>query len=118
MKIEITNVGLLDLTPCYAPCYASRKPVRQWSLELPISGKPADNVAVIEAYREWLTRTQLPKILFYAHPGTIINPQDLAWCREKLANLHTVDIGDGLHFLQEDNPDLIGTELSKWHATL
>ncbi len=100
------------------PGIASRKAVRQWPLEVPISGKPADNVAVIEAYREWLTRTQLPKILFYGSPGAIITTRELAWCREKLANLHTVDIGDGLHFLQEDNPDLIGAELSKWHAAL
>ena len=73
---------------------------------------------VIEAYQEWLTQTQLPKVLFHASPGAIIKTPELAWCREKLANLHTVDIGDGLHFLQEDNPDLIGAELSKWHAAL
>ena len=33
-------------------------------------------------------------------------------------NLQTVDIGNGHHSIQEDNPDLIGLELSKWYATL
>ena len=97
---------------------ASRKSVRQWPMEVPISGKPADNVAVIQAYNAWLTQTQLPKILFHGSPGAIITPPDVAWCRDNLANLHTVDIGDGIHFIQEDNPDLIGAELSKWHAAL
>ena len=100
------------------PTVASRKAVRQWPLEVPISGKPADNVAVIDAYREWLTRTELPKLLFYASPGAIIGADDVAWCREHLSNLHAVDIGDGIHFVQEDNPELIGSELAKWHASL
>jgi len=100
------------------PNIASRKAVRQWPREVPISGSPADNVAVIKAYGEWLTRTKLPKILFHGSPGIIIRPQEVAWCRENMANLQTVDIGDGLHFIQEDNPHLIGAELAKWQAAL
>jgi haloalkane dehalogenase len=100
------------------PTVASRRAVRQWPLEVPISGKPADNVAVIEAYRDWLTRTEIPKLLFYCHPGAIIGDAQVAWCREHLPNLRAVDIGDGIHFVQEDHPDLIGAELSRWYATL
>jgi haloalkane dehalogenase len=100
------------------PTVASRKAVRQWPLEVPISGKPADNVAVIDSYRDWLTQTELPKLLFYANPGAIIRADDVTWCRENMSNLETVDIGDGIHFVQEDNPELIGSELAKWHAAL
>jgi haloalkane dehalogenase len=32
------------------PSIASRKAVRQWPLEIPIDGKPADNMAAIKAY--------------------------------------------------------------------
>ena len=78
----------------------------------------ADNVAVIEAYRDWLTRTEIPKLLFHASPGGIIQAEGVAWCREQLSNLDTVDIGEGIHFVQEDNPELIGSELAKWHAAL
>ena len=37
---------------------------------------------------------------------------------ENLANLDIVDLGDGIHFLQETHPETIGTELSKWYARL
>jgi haloalkane dehalogenase len=100
------------------PTVASRKAVRQWPREIPIDGKPADNAAIVEAFGDWLTRTELPKLLFHGNPGTIIRKEEVEWCRENLANLQIVDIGDGYHFIQEDNPDLIGAELSKWYATL
>jgi len=29
-----------------------------------------------------------------------------------------VDIGRGLHYLQEDNPHLIGAELANWYKSL
>ncbi len=40
------------------------------------------------------------------------------WTKQNLKNLKTVDIGAGIHFLQEDNPDLIGSELADWYKTL
>ena len=100
------------------PTVASRKPVRQWPLEVPIAGKPADNTAVINAYREWLTKTAIPKLLFHAHPGAIIDADAATWCQDNMSNLSTVDIGEGIHFVQEDNPELIGTELANWYDAL
>ena len=32
------------------------------------------------------------------------------------SKLHYVD--EGIHFLQEDHPDLIGSELASWYRTL
>ena len=96
----------------------SRKPVRQWPLEIPIDGKPADMRAVVSDYSRWLQETELPKLLFYASPGGIIEATTLAWCRENLPNLQTVDIGEGIHFVQEDNPHLIGEELANWYQAL
>jgi haloalkane dehalogenase len=100
------------------PTVSSRKAVRQWPREIPIEGKPADNAATMGAYSDWLTSTEVPKILLYVNPGVGITETDVAWCRENMANLETVDIGDGLHFIQEDSPDVIGTELSDWYASL
>ena len=40
------------------------------------------------------------------------------WSIQNLKNLKTVDIGAGTHFLQEDNPDMIGSELAAWYKTL
>ena len=40
------------------------------------------------------------------------------WSKQNLKNLKTVDIGMGIHFLQEDNPHLIGSELANWYQSL
>jgi len=100
------------------PTVASRKAVRQWPAEVPLDGSPADNATVVEAYREWLTRTEVPKLLFHGNAGVAIKDAEVAWCRENLSNLEVVDLGDGIHFLQETHPEKIGRALSKWYAGL
>ncbi|RMH87866.1 MAG: haloalkane dehalogenase, partial [Calditrichaeota bacterium] len=35
-----------------------------------------------------------------------------------LKNLHSVDIGRGIHYLQEDNPHGIGEAVAKWYQRL
>lgn len=100
------------------PTVASRRAVRQFPKEVPFNGKPADNYAVVMAFREWLTRTSIPKILFYGDDGVAIKAPEVTWCRENLSNLQVVDLGTGKHFLQETHPDTIGRELSAWYATL
>jgi haloalkane dehalogenase len=100
------------------PTIASREAVLQWPRELPLDGKPADNATVVEAYRQWLTATEVPKLLFYGNSGVAIKEAEVAWCRENLANLDTVDLGNAIHFVQETHPDTIGTELSKWYTKL
>lgn len=97
---------------------ASRKAIRQWPREIPLDGRPADNSAVVEAYRRWLTQTDIPKLLFYGDEGVAIKDPEVAWCRENLANLDTVDLGNGKHFLQETHPHTIGAELSAWYDRL
>ena len=96
----------------------SRKPIRQWPLEIPIDGKPANMLEVISSYSKKLQNSNVPKLLFYADPGGIIDAKGLEWCKENLKNLKTVDIGEGMHYLQEDNPHLIGEELAKWYKSL
>ena len=100
------------------PSIDSRKPVRQWPCEIPIDGKPADVHEAVDEYSRWLQETDLPKLLFYASPGGIIDAPTLAWCRKSFPNLETVDIGDGIHFIQEDNPHLIGEKLAEWYQEL
>jgi haloalkane dehalogenase len=97
---------------------ASRRPLREFPRELPLDGVPADNAAVVEAYVEWLTQTDVPKLLFYGNAGVAIKEAEVAWCREHLSNLDIVDLGDAIHFVQETHPDTIGTELSRWYARL
>jgi len=36
------------------------------------------------------------------------------WCKVNLKNLETFDVGQGIHFLQEDHPEAIGNALANW----
>jgi haloalkane dehalogenase len=96
----------------------SRKPVRQWPLEIPIDGKPADVHEIISNYSRWLQGSDLPKLLFHGTPGGIIDAKTLASCVDELKNLTIIDIGPGIHYLQEDNPHRIGEELARWYQGL
>ncbi len=96
----------------------SRKAVWRWPNEVPIEGEPKDVTEAVTAYHEWLKRSDVPKLLFHAQPGALIPAPAVDWCRQNLKNLKMVDIGPGIHFLQEDNPHLIGEELGKWYQRL
>ena len=96
----------------------SRKPVWRWPNEIPIAGEPQEVVDAVSSYNQWLQQSDLPKLLFYGTPGALVSPQMVEWTKLNLQNLDTVDIGPGIHFLQEDNPDLIGAELAKWYGKL
>ena len=98
--------------------FASRLPLRQWLREVPIDGQPSDVHEIISNYNQWLQQTNLPKLLLHASPGVIIGDKEVAWCQEHLPNLTTIDVGSGMHFIQEDHPHLIGEELAKWYQDL
>jgi haloalkane dehalogenase len=100
------------------PTLASRKPVRQWPCEIPIDGRPADVHDLVAAYHQWLLETDIPKLLFYAQPGGLITESKASWLKDHFPNLSSVDIGAGLHYLQEDNPHKIGEELAAWYSKI
>ena len=62
-----------------------------------------------------LQESELPKLLFFASPGGLINAKTVEWCIQKLKNLEAINIGAGIHYLQEDNPHQIGLELASWY---
>jgi haloalkane dehalogenase len=95
-----------------------RGPVWRWPQEIPIGGKPADVAAIVEDYSRKLQTSDLPKLLFYGDPGGIIDSKVVSWCEESMKNLKSVNIGRGIHYLQEDNPHLIGRELADWYRRL
>ena len=109
----LTNAEMTYYREPY-PDEASRTPVWRWPNELPVGGEPADVVEAVSAYSDWLQQSELPKLLFHANPGAIIDAPVLEWARTHLKNLETVDLGHGLHFLQEDHPHTIGREVARW----
>ena len=93
---------------------SSREPIYRWANEVPVDGEPADVAAAVGSYHAWLLDSEIPKLFFYATPGAIINEKLAIQYRETLKNARSVDLGPGNHWLQEDHPHLIGSELAKW----
>jgi len=92
----------------------SRKPMWVFPNQLPIAGQPAEVVQAVEERNSWFTATPIPKLLFYATPGCNVREPELAWCRSNLTNFNACSIGEGFHYLMEENPHAIGQELLRW----
>ena len=90
-----------------------RKPVWRWPNELPIEGKPEDVTKAVSEYNQKLQKSNIPKLLIYGEPGALMPKPVIDWCMKNLSNLKTVNIGGGIHYLQEDNPHAIGLEIAK-----
>src|SRR3989442_1093931 len=95
------------------PDRESRRPLWRWPNEIPIEGAPADVHEIVQAYSEWLGKSPLPKLLLWAQPGAIMR-ELRGWCEENIANLRSVQVGAGVHFLQEDDPHGIGEAIREW----
>lgn len=96
------------------PSPEDRAPLWRWPQEIPIAGEPADVATLLRANQTALARSPIAKLLLYAHPGAVIGPTEVAWCRSTLTNLTAVDLGEGIHFLPEDHPTAIGQALTLW----
>jgi haloalkane dehalogenase len=96
------------------PTRESRQPVAMWPREIPISGEPADMHSEISQNYEWFQTVSIPKLFLYAEPGVIFNNTNAAEIKDRVANLDTVFIGKGKHYVQEDEPDAIGRAISSW----
>ena len=96
------------------PTIGSRKPVRTWPTQIPINGKPEDVHKIVSAYHEWLKETPVPKLCLYAKPGGLIKKRELEHIRSNFPHTKIVDVGKGIHYLQEDNPHAIGREIAHW----
>ena len=92
----------------------SRLPTLTFPRMLPIGGEPADVTAITTANGEWLAKTELPKLYFYAEPGALNPAPVVDYFKKTLPNLETRFVGAGVHYLQEDQPHVIGKGLSDW----
>lgn len=91
----------------------SRLPTLQWPREIPIEGEPKDVYEIAVENTKWLGESDVPKLLCWAEPGAILRNL-VPWCEENIKNLKSVNIGGGVHFVQEDQPDAIGEAIAEW----
>lgn len=87
----------------------SRWPTLVWPRELPIDGEPADVVAMVEQYGDWLAGSPAPKLFINAEPGALLTGRARDFCRT-WPNQREVSV-KGIHYLQEDSPNEIGQAL-------
>lgn len=121
-KVMIPSMTLRKLTQeemkYYAdpyPTIKSRKPLLKWPLTVPFGGgKPKDVAKAITSWSRWLFETEIPKLLFHVSPGYGIKEKDVEIVKSGMTNLKSIDLGEGIHFIQEDYPHEIGTEIAKW----
>ncbi|TLU70734.1 haloalkane dehalogenase [Lichenicoccus roseus] len=97
---------------------ASREPIWRFPNDLPIAGEPVDVYTMAVAYHDWLLETEVPKLFFWADPGALIPVERAAYYQTRLKACHSVALGEGIHYVQEDHPDLIGREIAGWLTNL
>jgi len=96
------------------PTPESRRPVWRFPNELPIAGEPEDVYALIEDTHRALAESTYSKLLFVGSPGALISPAFAEGFVKGLKNCKVVQLSSGLHYLQEDHPDVIGENVREW----
>ena len=92
----------------------ARRPTLTWPREIPLSGEPADVVAVVRDYADWLMQSETPKLFINADPGAILVGPQRDFCRA-FPNQEEVTVA-GIHFVQEDSPEAIGDAIAEFLA--
>ena len=87
-------------------------PTLSWPRNIPIEGEPADVVAIVEEYGEWLSHSDVPKLFINAEPGALIRGRVRDFVRT-WPNQTEVTV-PGVHFVQEDSPDEIGAAVASF----
>ena len=93
-----------------------RRPMLTWPREIPIDGHPTDVHGIVEDYSSKLATWDVPKLFVNADPGSILVGRAREVCRS-WPNQTEVTV-PGLHFIQEDSADLVGSALTEWYRAV
>ena len=100
------------------PTPESRRPTWRFPNELPIAGHPVDVYATLEKAHRALTQSSYPKLLFAGDPGALVSPAFAEKFAGGLKNCKLIHLGPGIHYLQEDHPQAIGSAIHDWLTEL
>ena len=89
-----------------------RRPTLTWPRQIPIDGEPAEVVAIVQDYADWMAHNDIPKLFIDADPGAILIGAQREFCRN-WPHQHEVRVA-GNHFIQEDSPHEIGEAIAAW----
>ncbi len=76
-----------------------RRPTLTWPREILVEGEPADVVAIVAAYADWLATSSVPKLFMKAEPSGILAEADLDVVRKFPAQTEVT--AGGIHYVQE-----------------
>jgi haloalkane dehalogenase len=96
------------------PTPESRRPTWRFPNELPIAGEPADVSSTLEKAHRALAESSYPKLLFAGDPGILVSPTFAENFAKGLKNCNVLQLGSGLHYLQEDHASVIGSTVNQW----
>ncbi|MFF2885527.1 haloalkane dehalogenase [Paenibacillus sp. NPDC057967] len=89
----------------------SRRPMLSWARQLPIGGDPADVIAIVTEYGEYLAKSTVPKLFVHCEPGRL-QQAHVDFCRSWPSQTEVTV--PGLHYPQEDAPEAVGEALAVW----
>jgi haloalkane dehalogenase len=109
---ELSDEEMAEYRRPFAAPGEDRRPSLSWPRQLPIDGEPAEVVEIVERNAEWMSQVDIPKLFVNSEPGYNITGRTREVCRTWPAQTEVTV--PGIHYLQEDSPDLIGSALSDW----
>ena len=126
IKKMLPDMILRDLKPEEQAFYASPYPTKEsripllaWPIDVPFAdGKPTDATDAVKSWAPWLASSDIPKLCFHVTPGVAIKEKDVKIIQETFKNTELINLGKGLHFIQEDYPHEIGEGISEWYKRI
>ena len=103
---------------------SARRPILQWTREIPIDGEPADVHAIVTRYDAWLAASAVPKLLLnFERPAELQgsptgSPAVIAWAREHVRALEIAELPPAGHHAPEDVPREISAAIAAWLGRL
>ena len=113
---ELSEAEMAAYRAPYLEPGESRRPTLTWPRELPFDGEPEDTYEIVKANADWLRTSDVPKLLVRGEPGALISGATLDFVRQ-FSNQTEIAV-PGLHYLQEDSPDEIGSGIARWLTDL
>ncbi|GAC1497853.1 MAG: haloalkane dehalogenase [Ktedonobacteraceae bacterium] len=94
---------------------AERRIVAEIGAQMPIAGDQASNFSTITAFARYLRTSEVPKLVLYAKPGSILPGATAIGLG--MPNTRYASVGAGYHYLAEDEPVAIANAVLAWRAT-
>ncbi len=119
LKYYVEEGQRLSVPQQQFPTVASRKPLLAWPRSVPFAGGKLQSVgAAVKSWAQWLPEANFPKLCLYVSPGVAIKEKDVKIIRETFKHTKMIDLGKGLHFIQEDYPHEIGSAIAEWYQRI